>query len=191
MSSSHTRPGTVVCLVIRAATVVAHGDLQLRVTLPGHPSQVVHLPLVDEHFRPLVEVHPHAPEVRAGQSWRGEGGELLFAVRWRREAADAGEDFLIAADGGGSYTPQEAVAAFGELTLAADAPPAAGWDPDADAGGRVNGHHDQAPIPAPAPGPAIAPNPGPQHGTLPDPRAVDGCGQTLVLPRLSLEGTVR
>lgn len=118
---TRTPAGTLVRLVIPAATVVAHGDLQLQVTLPDHPGQIVHLPLVDEHFGPLIEVHPHAPRVYAGQTWRGMHGDLLFAVRWRREADDAGEDLLIAADGGTYYSAEEAVAAFGRLSLVSEA----------------------------------------------------------------------
>ncbi|MBM0205064.1 hypothetical protein JNW90_19900 [Micromonospora sp. STR1s_5] len=112
-----TPAGTTVRLVIPAATIVAHGDLQLQVTLPDHPGQTVHIPLVDEHFEPLVEIHPHAPRVYAGQTWRGADGELFFAVRWRRDDGDAGEDYLIAADGGSYYTPEQAAADFGPLVL--------------------------------------------------------------------------
>lgn len=115
-------PGTVVRLVIPAATIVAHGELRMQVTLPGHPGDVVHLPRVDEHFEPLVRIHPHAPQVRAGQVWRSADGYLFFGVRWRPDDTDGG-DYLVAADGGGYYTAEQAVDEFGVLTLLGERAP--------------------------------------------------------------------
>lgn len=114
---SRTPPGTVVRLVIPTATVVAHGDLQMQVTLPDHPGQVVHLPLVDEHFEALVEVHPHAPRVHTGQTWRGVDGDLLVVVRYRADPSDVGQDLMVSVEGGGYYTPEQAAAEYGPLTL--------------------------------------------------------------------------
>ncbi|MEU7620511.1 hypothetical protein AB0B27_31090 [Micromonospora rifamycinica] len=120
---SRTPAGTVVRLVIPAATIVAHGQLQLQVTLPDHPGDVVHLPLVDGHFQPLVEVHPHAPRVEPGQTWRSvHHGVTFFAVCWRPEPDDVGEVMLIAVDGGAYYTPERAVEAWGELDLVGEVP---------------------------------------------------------------------
>ncbi|MCX4468949.1 hypothetical protein OOK41_01245 [Micromonospora sp. NBC_01655] len=125
MSDQHGRTpaGTLVRLVIPCAEIVAHGNLQLQVRLPGH-RDVIHLPLVDEHYQPLVEVHPHVPKVHAGQTWRtAQDGFLFFAVSWREQSDDVGVEMLIAADGGRYYTPAEAVDEYGQLVLVAEAAP--------------------------------------------------------------------
>ncbi|SCL64469.1 hypothetical protein [Micromonospora yangpuensis] len=125
MTSPHVPAGTRVRLVIPDATVVAHGNLQLQVRLPDH-SEIIHLPIVDNHFQSIVEVLAHAPRVAPGQTWRSEAGHLFYAVRWRQSEGDAGEPVLIAADSAGAYTPAQAVADFGQLTLLDTR---AVWDP--------------------------------------------------------------
>ncbi|MGC5664955.1 hypothetical protein ACN261_31980 [Micromonospora sp. WMMD723] len=118
-----TPPGTVLRLVIPEAVVVAHGDLRLQFTMPGHPGEVIHLPLVDGHYRPLVEVHPYVPQVHAGQVWRTAGGVLLFGVLWREQPDDVGVEMLIAADGGAYHTPAAAVETYGPLELVVEHAP--------------------------------------------------------------------
>ncbi|TDB87495.1 hypothetical protein E1091_15745 [Micromonospora fluostatini] len=121
---SRTPPGTQVRLEIPRATIVAHGDLQMRVTFPGRPNDVIVLPLVDGRYEPTVYVHPCAPQVHAGQTWRAvEHGLLFFAVRWRADESDVGTDWLIAAQGGAWYSPEQAVEDFGQLALVAEYPP--------------------------------------------------------------------
>ncbi|MEV6693389.1 hypothetical protein AB0M35_18155 [Micromonospora sp. NPDC051196] len=118
-----TPPGTTVRLVIPEAMIVAHGDLQMRVTLPDHPGDIVTLPLVDERFRPVVEIHPHLPTLHPGQTWRGAGGTLLHAVQERRDAADAGETLLVSVVDGMHYTRDLAIDTFGPLTLLGELAP--------------------------------------------------------------------
>ncbi|MFI6161706.1 hypothetical protein ACIA59_17385 [Micromonospora haikouensis] len=122
-TDGRTPPGTLVRLVIPTATVVAHGNLKLQVTLPGH-RDVIHLPLVDEHYQSLVEVCPHVPAVEAGQTWRSVAhGLLLFAFVAREQPDDVGTVMLICADGGTYYTPTGAVDEFGPLELVGEAAP--------------------------------------------------------------------
>ncbi|OKI52874.1 hypothetical protein [Micromonospora sp. CB01531] len=177
-------------LVIPAATIVAHGELQLQVTLPDHPGDVVHLPLVDEHFQPLVEIHPHIPEVHPGQVWRGADGALLFAIRYQRDDSDPGDTLLIAVNGGLLYGPALAVEEFGPLTLLDERPAfdeawfgLAGDDPMTYDRG-----HDAPtgePVPAGVDGFAVgARRPTSQAGPAAD--------DTAVLPRVPIqEGTTR
>lgn len=142
----HQTPlGTVVRLVIPEATVVAWGSLQLQVTLPGHPQEIVHLPLVDEHFGSVVTIEAYVPNVQAGQLYRAAAGQLLYGVA--AYTADGVPDGarLVAADGGWSYDPQQAVDVLGPLTLIGEVP--------------VTAYAETEPMPAPPVSPAPPPYP--------------------------------
>lgn len=163
--AQHQTPiGTVVRLVIPAATVVAWGNLQLQVSLPGHEQQVVHLPLVDGHFRPLVQVEAYVPDVAAGQLYRTREGQLLFGVA--AYTADGVPDGtrLISADGGYSYDPQQAVDDLGPLTLVGEVP--------------VVAYAETEPTPAPSVSPTPPPYPGP----------VDNAQTAFIAPVAELAG---
>ncbi|GAB3856707.1 hypothetical protein GCM10029963_53530 [Micromonospora andamanensis] len=161
-----TPPGTTVRLVIPEATIVSHGHLQMRVTLPDHPGDVVALPLVDEHFRPLVEIHPYVPALEPGQTWRGADGTLLHSIHYRREPDDAGGTFLIAPITGLIYGPELAVDEFGPLTLLAERPAYdETWLPPAPVALEPA---------APAPPPPVSP-------------AAPAISDTVVLPRIPAE----
>ncbi|WP_431728242.1 hypothetical protein [Verrucosispora sp. TAA-831] len=123
MTYDRTPPGTTVRLVIPEATIVAHGDLQMRITLPGHPGDIVTLPLRDGRFQDLVEIHPHLPELHPGQTWRGTDGTLLHAVQDRQDAGDVGETLLVSAVNGLHYTRELAIGTFGPLTLLGELAP--------------------------------------------------------------------
>ncbi|MBX7264951.1 hypothetical protein KIF24_02020 [Micromonospora sp. Llam7] len=158
-----TPPGTVVRLVIPEATIVSHGDLQMRVTLPGCRGDIVTLPLVDEHFHPLVEIQPYVPALEPGQTWRGADGTLLHSIHYRREPDDHGETLLIAPVSGFMYGPALAVDYFGPLTLLAERPA-----------------YDETWLP-PAP---VAPEPAVPSPVSP---ATPAVSDTVVLPRIPAE----
>lgn len=142
--AQHQTPaGTVVRLVIPEATVVAWGSLQLQVTLPGHPQEIIHLPLVDEHFVSVVTVETYVPNVLPGQLYRAAGGQLLYGVGTYTADDIPDGTRLVAADGGWSYDPQQAVDVLGPLTLIDEVP--------------VVAYAEAEPIPAPPVSPAPPP----------------------------------
>lgn len=155
MSGAHHRTpdGTTVRLVIPAATIVVHGELQIQVTLPGHPDQPVHLPLVDEHFRPVVLVEAYVPDVQAGQIYRGARGELLYAVRI--DDTIGVDNRLVSANGGYLYAADEAVDAFGPLTLVDELPIADYTAPPAPELPAAPPVPELPQVPAPPPPPAV------------------------------------
>lgn len=162
-----TPPGTTVRLVIPEATIVAHGDLQMRITLPDHPGDIVTLPMRDTRFQDLVEIHPHLPTLHPGQTWRGADGTLLHAVQERRNATDVGETLLVSVVDGLHYTRDLAIEHFGSLTLLGELAP-----------------HDETWLP-PAP---VAPEPPAPVPLAPESPAAPASAEiTAILPRVPAE----